>query len=192
MYRARPGGADRTAVDRYAPDDYAASRDRNGRDRNGRYPADQYATGRDTTERYPGDRYAAGGDAADEAARLEAPHFQACQPGTPMRYEPAYGIGAGGRPLTSERDRDAERIRAVLRRVDGPRPAEERHDRAAGERHDVTVTGGDDGVYVVTCADAYAAGPARMRAHVVALTRAGMTADPRPGGVLHVRVTPAR
>ncbi|GAA1683957.1 hypothetical protein GCM10009733_095510 [Nonomuraea maheshkhaliensis] len=191
MYRARSGGADRAAADRHAPDDYAA-----GRDRNGRYPADRYATGRDTPERYPGDRYAAGGDAADEAARLEAPHFQACHPGTPMRYEPAYGIGAGGRPLTSERDRDAERIRAVLRRVDGPRPAEaeERYDRAAGECYDdtVTVTGGDDGVYVVTCADAYAAGPARMGARVSALARAGMTADPRPDGVLHVRVTPAR
>ncbi len=50
-----------------------------------------YAAGRDATERYPGDRYAAGGDAADEVAHLEAPNFQACHLGTPMRYEPAYG-----------------------------------------------------------------------------------------------------
>ncbi|MEV4085200.1 hypothetical protein AB0J43_33540, partial [Nonomuraea fuscirosea] len=126
MYRARPGGADRTAADRRAAASHATGRDTDAHDTTGRHPADRYAA-----DRYGADAYAAGGDAAEEAGRLEAPHFQAQHPGTPMRYEPAYGIGAGGRPLTSERDRDAERIRAVLRRADGP--------GAAGERHEVTV-----------------------------------------------------
>jgi hypothetical protein len=182
MYRARPGGADRTAADRRAAASHATGRDTDAHDTTGRYPADRYAADRYGADRYGADPYAAGGDAADEAGRLEAPHFQAQHPGTPMRYEPAYGMGAGGRPLTSERDRDAERIRAVLRRADGP--------GAAGERHEVTVTGGDDGVHVVTCADAYTRMPARMSAHVTALTRAGMTAEVRPDGVLHVRVAP--
>ncbi|MEU8395272.1 hypothetical protein AB0C28_08785 [Nonomuraea sp. NPDC048892] len=87
---------------------------------------------------------------------------------------------------------DALRARVRLAGERHDRAAGRRNDRAAGGPYDVTVAGGDDGVCVVTCADAYAAGPVRTRARVSALARAGMTAHPRPDGVLHVRVTPAR
>ena len=95
---------------------------------------------------------------------------------------PTYGLGAGGRPLWTVRDRDAERIRALLRRS--------WHTGSDGARDGFAVTGGDDGVFLVTFT-----AESEARACVSALTSAGLSVDePRPGDhrTLRVRLTEDR
>ncbi|MFG1694356.1 hypothetical protein [Nonomuraea sp. NPDC049309] len=98
-------------------------------------------------------------------------------PGTPMQDDgPAYGLGAGGRPLWSERDRDAERIRALLRRA------------GCGG---FIVSSDEAGVFLVRCVDPYPVAVGRIGVAARVLTRAGMTVAPRGGDTrtLRVRVT---
>jgi hypothetical protein len=112
-------------------------------------------------------------------------HFKGEHPGTPIQDDgPTYGLGAGGRPLWTESDRDAERIRALLRRarradVDGP--------------EDFIVTGVRDGVFLVTCTDPGPAAAAKVAACGAALSRAGMSVQRPPGDdhTLRIRLTPA-
>ncbi|MET8160581.1 hypothetical protein ABZT47_29845 [Sphaerisporangium sp. NPDC005289] len=60
--------------------------------------------------------------------------------------KPAFGHGAGGRPLWTARDRDAEVIRTVLRKA-GCREFSERHGGFVVEG------GGDGKPFQVPCAD---------------------------------------
>jgi hypothetical protein len=97
-------------------------------------------------------------------------------------HGPTYGLGAGGRPLWTVRDRDAERIRALLRRS--------WHTGSDGARDGFAVTGGDDGVFLVTFT-----AESEARACASALTSAGLSVDePRPGDhrTLRVRLTEDR
>ncbi|MFF4779041.1 hypothetical protein ACFY05_40080 [Microtetraspora fusca] len=60
--------------------------------------------------------------------------------------DPQFGYGAGGRPLWTVRDRDAEVIRTVLRKA-GSRKFSERHGG-------FVVEGGQDGApFAIACAD---------------------------------------
>ncbi|WP_156056133.1 hypothetical protein [Streptosporangium roseum] len=60
--------------------------------------------------------------------------------------DPQFGYGAGGRPLWTVRDRDAEVIRTVLRKA-GSREFSERHGG-------FVVEGGQDGApFAIACAD---------------------------------------
>lgn len=114
----------------------------------------------------------------DGRVRGGAPHLTGGgHPGTPMQDDgPTYGVGAGGRPLWSERDRDSERIHALLRRAG-----------CAG----FIVSAGDAGLFLVTCTDPYPVATGRIVACVQALTRAGMAVAPLVGDsrTLQVRVT---
>ncbi|MEU5869161.1 hypothetical protein OIE67_20085 [Nonomuraea fuscirosea] len=60
--------------------------------------------------------------------------------------KPEFGYGAGGRPLWTARDRDAEVIRTVLRKA-GRREFSERHGGFVVEG------GGDGRPFHVACAD---------------------------------------
>ncbi|TDE54678.1 hypothetical protein E1295_14210 [Nonomuraea mesophila] len=125
------------------------------------------------------ERPAACGD--DRPGVHGAPHTTGSRsPGTPKPDEgPTYGRGSGGRPLWSERDRDAERIGAVLRRSGCA---------ATGGGDGFAVEGGHDGVFLVTFAERHLPAAGGMEACVRALVRAGMSAEPQPGDARTLRV----
>ncbi|WP_345574635.1 hypothetical protein [Nonomuraea rosea] len=112
-------------------------------------------------------------------------HFKGEHPGTPMQDDgPTYGVGAGGRPLWTESDRDAERIRALLRRA--------RHTDMDGPEGFI-VMDARDGVFLVTCTDPGPAAAAEVAAYRTVLSRAGMSVQRQPGDdhTLRIRLTPA-
>ncbi|MBB5782025.1 hypothetical protein [Nonomuraea jabiensis] len=87
--------------------------------------------------------------------------------------EPEFGYGAGGRPLWSVRDRDAEGIRTVLRKA-GRREFSERHDGFVVEG------GGDGAPFLVACTEeARGSAPELMR-YRVDLVKAGYRVEPDP------------
>ncbi|MEO3789449.1 hypothetical protein ABGB14_04510 [Nonomuraea sp. B10E15] len=125
-------------------------------------------------------RPAAGGDRGRPGVH-GAPHTTGSRsPGIPKPDEgPTYGRGTGGRPLWSERDRDAERIRALLRRSGCA---------ATGGADGFAVEGGHDGVFLVTFAERYPPAGDGLGACVRALVRAGMSVERQPGDGRALRV----
>ncbi|MEU6744391.1 hypothetical protein [Streptosporangium sandarakinum] len=85
---------------------------------------------------------------------------------------PAFGYGAGGRPLGTARDRDAEVIRAMLRKA-GRREFSERHGRF--------IEGGGDGrPFQAACSDDAEAPARELTRYQAALPAAGYHAEPDP------------
>ncbi|MGN9847048.1 hypothetical protein ACTMTI_54090 [Nonomuraea sp. H19] len=96
--------------------------------------------------------------------------------------KPEFGHGAGGRPLWTVRDRDAEVIRTVLRQA-GRREFSERHDG-------FVVEGGDGGApFLVACTEEAEKSSPEVRRYQVDLVKAGyrVESDPDDDQVLLVR-----
>lgn len=87
--------------------------------------------------------------------------------------KPEFGYGKGRRPLWTVRDRDAERIRGVLRKA-GHREWSLRHGG-------FTVEGGQAGApFLIACADDWAVSAAELSRYATALLAAGYQAVPDP------------
>lgn len=85
--------------------------------------------------------------------------------------EPEFGYGRRGRPLWTVRDRDAERVRKVLRWA----RCREFSDRRGG----FVVEGGeDDGPFAVACASESLAGRGEVERYALALGAAGYHVEP--------------
>ncbi|MGW4412381.1 hypothetical protein ACWEJ6_50875 [Nonomuraea sp. NPDC004702] len=97
--------------------------------------------------------------------------------------KPEFGYGAGGRPLWTVRDRDAEVIRMVLRKA-GRREFSERRDG-------FVVEGGEDGApFLVACTDDAEVSMQELPRYEAALLKAGYRVEPDPGDDQVLRAWP--
>jgi hypothetical protein len=98
---------------------------------------------------------------------------------------PAFGYGAHGRPLWSARDRDAEAIRALLRRA-GHREFSERRGGFAVEGANASQDGPEP--FSVTCTDDKLLAAGELGRYSALLRGAGyrVLADPQDDEVLEV------